>query len=466
VWSTFARYAAARGVPALINFAALALFTRVLDQQQYGYYTLVSAGVALVSALVVQWLGHGVLRLGSANPTSRAVFLSTVIRLFVPLVLAAAAMLAIGIGLAGPRRDPLFVGASVALLVAQGWHDLNLNLASADRSPLQYGRLSAIRAILSLALGSVAAAVGWGGVGTIAGVACGSLITGLWAYRYTWTGVRSVAPDPAIRSELIRYGVPLAGAFLLTYVISLSDRFLLAAFMSPAAAGAYAPGYDLVMQAMGALLLIVNLGGFPLAVAAVERGDERSQDLQFRRHATMLLAVAIPAAAGIAVLAPSVSMILGTRFVPAARALIPLFALAQFLAGFKAFYLDLSFQLRRTTVLQLVTVAVGAVVNIGLNMWLIPAYGLLGAAYATVAAYLVATVLSWSLGRRVLKLPIPYAALARITVATAGMCLGLSIVRGSNSPIALVGQVAAGAALYGLLMVLFVGGQFRRALAP
>ena len=213
-------------------------------------------------------------------------------------------------------------------------------------------------------------------------------------------------------------------------------------------------------------MLVVNLGAYPLAVLAVERGNSEAQDRQFRQHATLLLALALPAAAGIAVLAPSVSAILGPRFAPAARELLPLLALAQLLAGLKAFYFDLSFQLGRATRLQLVTVAVGALVNVLLNLWLIPGYGLLGAAYATVAAYLAALIVSWGLGRTVLALPMPYGALARVCAATAGMCLALALVRGAGGPFILMGQVALGAVVYALLMLLLARGEPRHILAP
>jgi O-antigen/teichoic acid export membrane protein len=217
---------------------------------------------------------------------------------------------------------------------------------------------------------------------------------------------------------------------------------------------------------MGVLMMVVNLAAFPLAVAAVESGDIVARDRQFRQHATILCAVAVPAAAGIALLAPSASGILGPRFAPAARELLPLLALAQFLAGIKSYYFDLSFQMVRATGLQLITVAAGALVNVVLNLWLIPGFGLLGAAYATVAGYLAALIVSWGLGQTVLALPIPYGALARVGAATGGMCLALALVRGASGLFILVGQVALGAAVYALLMLLFARGEPHRILAP
>ncbi len=463
--TSVARYALARGVPGLINFAALALFTRLLDEQQYGQYALIFAAVALGNALLLQWLSHGLLRLAAPYAGRRQIFLATVLRLFVPLYLLTSVVLVVGVGLTAGWHDGRLMSAGVALLLAQGWHDLNLNLATADQRPGLYGGLSTLRAGASLLFGGLAAWAGLGATGVAGGVAVGGLVSGLYAWFLSWTRSLRVPGDGALRRELFRYGIPLAGAFVLAYVISAADRFMLAEFISPAAAGVYAPAYDLVLQAMGVLMMVVNLVGFPKAVVAVESGDPATRDRQFREHATLLWAVALPAAAGIATLAPSVSQILGPRFAPAARQLLPLLAVAQLLAGIKAFYFDLSFQLGRATRLQLLTVAAGAAVNIVLNVWWIPRYGIMGAAYATLAAYLVALALSWGLGRNVLPLPTPWAALARITVATTGMCLVLLFVRGTGGPLALVAQVTLGATVYTVLLLLFAGGNRRRMLA-
>jgi O-antigen/teichoic acid export membrane protein len=464
--TSIARYALARGFSGLINFAALALFTRLLDERQYGQYTLVLAGAALGYALLLQWLSQGVLRLASPYADRRGIFLATVWHMFFPLGVLTAILLAFGIGASAGWREGPLMAAGVGLLLAQSWHDLNLNIATADQLPSRYGWLSALRAISSLALGAMAARAGLGATGVVAGVALGGLVSGVWAYQLAWRPHRGAKPDDELRHELFHYGIPLAGAFVLAYIISAADRFLLAVLISPSAAGMYAPAYDLVLQAMASLMMVVTLGAYPLAVGAMESGDVEARDRQFRRHITVLFAVALPAAAGIAILAPSLSGILGPRFAPAARDLLPLLALAQLFAGIKGYYFDLSFQLGRNTRLQLATVAAGALVNIASNLLLIPRYGMVGAAYSTVAAYLAALALSWALGRGVLALPIPYGAVARVGIATAGMSAVLALVRGTGGALILIEQVGLGVLVYAGLLLLLAGGVPRRALAP
>lgn len=460
-----ARFGLARGLPGLINFAALGIFTRLIDQREYGTYAMVLAGVMLAYSLLMQWLNHGVLRMAAQYVDQRESFLGTVGRLFVVLALFSAGVVAVGVGVTTGWNDWRLVVAAAVLLIAQAWHDLNLVLATADRLPGRYGILSVIRALAGLALGGLAARQGMGASGLLAGIALGSILSGVYAFRLNWRRPGRLPSAPQMRTELFQYGIPLAGAFVLGYVVSAGDRFLLGMLISPDAAGVYAPAYDLVAQSMGMLLMIVNLAAFPAAVASFETGDGKVQAVQFRKHAAILLSLGVPAAAGLAVLAPSLSEILGPQFAPTARMLLPILAVAAIIGGFKSYYLDLSFQLGRRTRAQVITVAVGAIVNVGLNLVLIPFYGVVGAAYATVGAYVVASFVSWSLGRAVLSMPIPIWALLRASLATGGMCMVLLLVRDARGPAAVLGQIFLGVLSYGVLMTLFSKGQLRTALA-
>ena len=55
ILSHAAIYLVARGVPGLLAFIAIPLFTRLLDPADYGRYALVVATVNLLNALLFQW---------------------------------------------------------------------------------------------------------------------------------------------------------------------------------------------------------------------------------------------------------------------------------------------------------------------------------------------------------------------------------------------------------------------------
>src|SRR5438067_4186446 len=82
-------------------------------------------------------------------------------------------------------------------------------------------------------------------------------------------------------------------------------------------------------------------------------------------------------------------------FWPAATAVPPLVYASVFYAGFIVVTIAIG-RTRRTQFNWIATVAAAAL-NFGLNLWLIPAYGMLGAAYATLAAtILLMVVRTWN----------------------------------------------------------------------
>lgn len=222
----------------------------------------------------------------------------------------------------------------------------------------------------------------------------------------------------------MRYGLPLTALFALSFVVSSSDRFLIAWFLGEGQAGIYAAAYDLGQQSLTLMMSAVNLAAHPLAVRALEQRSDGACRLQLKRNGTLLLAIAMPSAAGMAVLAPNISSVmLGAEFREDAARIIPWIALAILLSGMRAFHFDLAFQLGRQTIGQVWVVGAAAVLNIILNLWWIPAFGLMGAAYATAAAYLLAILMSAAIGRKVFQVPVPFRDLIKIALASSIMAL-------------------------------------------
>ena len=98
---------------------------------------------------------------------------------------------------------------------------------------------------------------------------------------------------------------------------------------------------------------------------------------------------------------------------------MPWIAGATVLSGFQAFYLSLAFSLPKKPLRQTYIFAVGAAVNVGLNFLLIPPFGLIGAALATIAAYALIAAGSLLVGRRLYPLPFSGSASGKILLACA-----------------------------------------------
>lgn len=106
-------------------------------------------------------------------------------------------------------------------------------------------------------------------------------------------------------------------------------------------------------------------------------------------------------------------------------------------------------QLKHRTFSQIIPVAVAATANIGLNLWLIPIYGLEGAAVSTVAAYVLSVIVGWLLVHfQIQALPFPTKDFVKVISATALMALVLWPLREEQGLLMLLVQVGLGTVVY------------------
>lgn len=451
------QYLLARGVPGVLNFLAIAVYTRLLNPEQYGAYTLAIATVSATDALLLHWLRLALLRYLPKSPAGDGSTLATILRIYALLTVGVSglAIAASWLVIDDPfMRQIVLLGAG--LFAVQGAFELTVERERSELSPRRYGLYAGFKAVIALAVGAGLAALGFGALGLLAGL----IVAMIFPILVLGGGARWVAAgrgryDPALARQIAAYGLPLAATSTLAFLVTGSDRFMLAGFIDTAAAGKYAVGYDLAQFTLGLLLSIVNLAAYPLIVRTFEEEGEEAARRTLRWTLSLMLLIGLPATVGLAILAPNIAgVLLGSGFEDAAAVIIPGIAAAALLAGLKAFYLDLAFQLRGNTITQVWVLVVTVILNIGLNVLLIPSTGILGAVLATVAANMVAIALSWWLGRDSFRLPLPDRSMLPIIGATALMLIGLIFVRGWTGPLALAAQVLVGIGIFGVSLLL------------
>lgn len=455
------RFAVASGIPSLVGFAAIALYSRLLTQHDYGVYAVVLATVGLVNGLAFQWLRSSLRRFLPGYPGPPEQLLVAVRGGHCALVCATLCVAAMG-QVCGWAPTPLIVFGA-GLVVVQSWAELGLEIVVVRGQVSRYGAILAGRALISLAVGVGLVRGGAGAVGALTGVLVGHLMVGIATARSEWRGVALRRPSKPSLAELARYGLPTALAFGLQFVLGQSDRYLLLAFRGNEAVGAYAAGYDLTQYAVGSLMMIVNLALYPGLVRAVDFEGLQQARAKLGHLGTIQLAIALPAAVGLGILAPSIGqVVLGAPFRAEASLVIPLVAAAALLGGLKAFYADVGLQMAKATSLQLASSAVAAVVNVGLNLVWIPMRGGVGAAEATLVAVLVGLVLSIVFSRRLLPVPLSIRERLPVVLATGGMAGVLVLLPAPAGTWGLAARIGLGTLIYGLGLVVLDGVSARR----
>ena len=258
--------------------------------------------------------------------------------------------------------------------------------------------------------------------------------------------------EPAKANTYFRYGVPICISLLLASALNSADMYIIAFVMGEASAGQYNAGYNLANRSLEILFVWISMAATPIAVTLMEKeGVERSREIM-KDYGASLLWIAMPAATGIALVSKEFGFILGESVRAEAITVMPMIAFAGVLNGLISYYAQRAFMLSGKTSMFMWAMVPPVILNIGLNLWLIPIHGLMGAVFATVISYGLGFVLAIAIGRRYYPLPIPVRATLEIGAACACMAaavLALPDLSHLHDLIALVIKAGIGAAVYG-----------------
>jgi len=400
------QYLIARGLPGIINFLALALYTRLLAPDEFGRYALVLAGVGLVDVFLFQWLRLVVDRFLATHRESSQEFLGGVLAQF-----SVIATIVAGVGLLGALTwsDHVWqrlLALAVPLTLSFAFFELTLVVLKAELRPGAYGQLLGSKTLIALVTGGFFAWVGLGAMAPLLGLMIGQVLAMLFMGWAIWRKVKWSWPDSTEWGTQLKYGLPLVLTFALGWVISASDRWLIAWLIDDEAVGQYTATYDLAFQALTLLLTIINTAAFPLAVRALESSGETGAKKQLQHNGELIIVAALSGSVALIVLTPSIiNLIIGDAFRNAGISIFPIVIAAAALSGIKAFHFDIAFHLGRQSQWLVGITSLAAIVNVILNIFLIPKFGIIGSAWATVIAYGVALITSALFGRHVFTMP-------------------------------------------------------------
>jgi O-antigen/teichoic acid export membrane protein len=215
-----------------------------------------------------------------------------------------------------------------------------------------------------------------------------------------------------------RFGLPLVPAALALIAINFGDRFFLAHLADLAEVGRYELGARIASAMV--LLLTAFRTAWPAFAYSIE--DEEEARRTYGYVLTYLIVVASWVALGLGLLAPWLVRLLAPAnevFRPGERVVAPLAFAAALYAGYIVVAIGIG-RARRTGFNWVVT-GIAALVNVALNLVLVPRYGMERAAAATVAAYAVLFVVMARHAQR--TYPVPYQWRRVATAFTAAVAL-------------------------------------------
>lgn len=441
-------------VPALTQLLALTVFTRLVDPDAYGRFVLVVSTAHLVEVFTMSWIRIGQMRFYEAENQKNqlASLLATMSLSFLITLICVVPISIIFLMLL-----PLDSALSNALLVGIGYLILRsavLQSLARYRTAGKAKRYTIVeigRALLGFAAAVVLVlAMDRKDIGLLLGITFGYGV--VWAFdlrEYSKMLIPSYF-DKSKLQEIFGYVWPVIIQLTLVQLMTVSDRYMIGFFLDAENVGLYSVGFNVAQNSIGLIFTMIVVASYPLLLKEFEiHGADWARD-RIRHNFSLILAVCLPAAVGLAITSDLVATtLLGQKYRDAGTNIIPWIALSTFVAGLRLHVYAHVFPLfkRVDLTLKMMTLVVGT--NFVLNAFLIPRIGITGAILATVAADSIGLALYVVVGRRLMPLDFPLRDASRILTATALMAASLAALDFPKSALGLAAAVSVGITVYG-----------------
>lgn len=450
-------------VPAVVSFVMIYCYTRLLAPIAYGDFSLVFSAVQVVQTVffyaipvaLTRFYPEAVAEQRQDDFLAECYILFYVLSFFVIALIGVVTLLPIAI-------SPLLWVLAILLMIARSAVVLNQAVNRITFKVARFSVIECVHAVLGLGLGLLFIySLGSSALSVVLGLSVAALLCMLLDARPLTLPFRlnRTKISRGNIERLVKFALPLLVVDLTVCILQLSDRFLLDTLGGAEALGIYFVAYNLVERPISLVCTAISTATFPVAVQVLQDHGLSAGGRQAGRNGVILLAVVLPACVGLAITAQYIATVMiGENFRAGAVALIPIMCVSALCRGFSIHFIDHIYHLTGRTALALRIYGPAAVANVGLNLMLIPGYGMFGAAWAGVASQAAASIAGWIVGRRAFPILLPLIDPIKIVIATLLMGLTLFFVRFPLSWAGLFLAVGLGAAVYaGAATLLNVG---------
>lgn len=367
-----------------LTFLLTPFYTRVLSSAEYGITDLLIQTGNLIIPIASVGIANGVIRYGLERSSNKASVFTTGIL----VTLAGFFVLA----LASPLLDQLtFLSGYVRLVLlyvlAANLHSICNQFARALGHVRLFALDGILRTVLTILLNILLLAVfPMGAAGYVLANVLADGIAAVFVFSAAkeWRYLRLSSLSRPEAGRMLRYSAPLVPSTLCSWIINISDRYLIALLIGSAATGIYAVSN----KVPNILMNVAGIFTSAWQLSALAEQPKAEKERFFSNVYAVYSAIAFVTASGVILTARLSTRLLAAPEYYEAWRYVPVLTLATTFACLGSFLSSIYMVEQRSTA-TLVTTMLGAACNLAGNFFLIPLWGSMGAAVSTLFSYIL-----------------------------------------------------------------------------
>ena len=438
------------------------ILTKTLGADAYGVWSIIMVTISLLSPLALLGLTSAMIRFLAAEKDKNKIqegFYSVLFAVFF-----AGLVLSLGIFLLSDTfavtilKDisvaPLIKIASVVILL-QTLDLVSLEFFRTLGRMKKYSALMLLQTFAEVGLVAYFVLSGYGLFGAVVSLLISRGIVLLISAFFIFKEIGFRLPRFYGLKEYLKFGLPLVPNMLFNWIIVGSDRYIIGYFMTISAVGIYSAAYNIgwVISLFIAPIIVIL---FPTISKSYDENEIEKVNTYLKYSLKCFLMLSIPSIFGILILSESILRIMTSpEFVSSGTVIMPFIAMSALFYGVQTFFGQIIMLFKKTNIYALLF-AVSGTCNIISNIVLIPVFGILGAAIATLLAYALFMVLCVFISFRYLVFDAPWVSILKSVVSSILMSVIIWILNPLQAQAigVLILIVVGGMAYFGMLFLL------------
>lgn len=455
-------YAPVQIFSALSLFALIAVHTRFLHPESYGFLAVLLVIIEVSRSVLVQWINNCLIRFyPSAESKKQKQIYTVAVRWLLANIFFSVIVIGVLVALLTEFEWRIFLAVYV-FFVVKAIYLFAIEFARVNQATSYYRRSVMAQAMLSIVM-----TVAFLSLNPTIVMALLALVVSYSIAIITCIGTMEWQLEPSteteIKKELFSYGAPLILSGLMGVLVVRSDRVFIANLSGFEQAGQYSAISNLLFGIMALVFMVIAL---PLYPELTKFATDRERLItQHKTYGGLLFALSAPSCIGLCLLAPLfVGVFLGDAYANVNLTTFYLLVAAALLSNLRGHFLDHGLQFTLSTKYLPRIMATVLIVQILAAFVFIPQFGAVGAAIGIVIAMFVGFVMTAVVGFKAgYHYPIPQA-ITQTVIATSVMAmsiLGIQGVIGNNGLLELLLMIIVAVASYGLMHFLLDSFQIR-----
>lgn len=421
------RYFPSKLIEGLIGFITILIITRLFSPNDYGNYSLTLATINIL-VIFIGWISMAIIRFYPEYEKYKKLvyFNINIIKLSFIIIAAISILFLLSIILIKNRLSSqlysfMLIGNFLFVLIA--FFEILQAFLRSKREIIWYSIFLLFKVVFGFILGMMLIILFNFGIdglfwGTIISLLL--ILPVLWKKSVERIRFNNLKISKSFVWEISNYSLPLVVSNLAAWLLRLSDRYILKLYKGSHEVGIYSASYNISENSILLLASLILLASGPISINIWEKKGLDESKIFVNKTTRLFLIICIPLVVILSILSkPIIMLMTGNEYLDGYK-IVPLVVSGAFFLGLQQRF-QLAFLFYKKTKILLFATVTSGLLNLILNLFLIPKYGYMGAAITTFVSYLILFLLVCFFSRRFFVWNFPYKSMIKVIFSSSVM---------------------------------------------